>query len=306
MATGRAGETGSAILRGVRSWDPDLVRRIVVTVVVIGATLGTVNAAGAFGGQDIRETPIGTFDPGATLLSVAAPAPYLWPVIGVGLLAYTTHQWLPSQRRSPRHRGLGWIVVAALLVTLGWVLAVQQAMPTASLAMIGVLVVLLLGSLRWLNHYPAQTRTEGRLVDAPLGLFLGWAGVTFAVHTAAVLTVRDVDWLGWGAQRWALIAVVLLTLAAMAVCMTDRGRIAVAVAVVWGLACMVPERLIGDLQSNPVAFAAGLGAFVLIISAGSRRHRVDHAYRRELRARQMATVAPIDFHDDGEPAETRL
>ena len=293
------------MVRQVGSWDPDLVRRIAVTVVVLGAGLGVASTAGAFGGPDIRGTSLGTFDPAATLISPAAPAHYLWLLIGVGLLGYTAHQWLPSQRRSPRHRGLGWLVATATLVTAVWALTVQRNLATASIVTIVLLLAILVGSLRWLNRYPAQTRSEGALVDVPLGLFLGWTGVTAAVQIAAVLTTQGVDWMGWGAQRWALGGVVLLTLAAMAVCMTDRGRIAVALAVVWGLACVVPVRLFGDLQSTPVAFAAGLGLFLLIISAGSRRHRVDHAYRRELRARQMATVAPIDFYDDGEPAEVR-
>lgn len=305
-AARRATQGSSMVLQSVRSWDPDLVRRIAVTIVVIGSTLGTANAAGAFGGPDIRETSLGTFDPAATLVSPAFPAPYVWLVIAAGLLGYTAHQWLPSQRRSPRHRVLGWLVAGSLLVTLAWVLTLQQASATASLVLIWLLVVLLLGALRWLNRYPVQTRIEAVLVDVPLGLFLGWAGVTAVVHSGAVLTFLDVDWLEWGAQRWALTGVILLILAAMAVCMTDRGRIAVALAVVWGVTLMVPERLLGDLQSAPVAFAAGLGAFLLIISAGSRRHRVDHAYRRELRARQMATVAPIDFYDDGEPAGSQL
>lgn len=290
------------MIRRIGSWDADLVRRIVVTVVTVGATLGTAQVAGAFGGPDLREASLGTFDPAATLVSPAAPAAYVWLLIGAGLIGYTIHQWLPAHHRSPRHRGLGWSVVIAVLLTLGWAVTVQRGMPTMSLVLVFLLLATLLASLRWLNHYPAQTRPEGLLVDIPLGLFLGWAGVTATVHTAAVLTSKGVDWLEFGAQWWALIGVVLLTLAAIAVCMTDRGRIAVALAVVWGLVLIVPERLIGDPQSIPVAFAAGLGAFLLIISAGSRRHRVDHAYRRELRARQMATVAPIDFFDDGEPA----
>ncbi|MHA7275532.1 hypothetical protein ACX80O_03230 [Arthrobacter sp. Hz1] len=304
-AARRVAQSGATVLNRVGPWDPDLVRRIGVTMVVLGAGLGVAGTAGAFGGPDLRDAPLGTFDPGVTLISPAAPAHYLWLVIGVGLLGYTAHQWLPSQRRSPRHRGLGWLVAAAMLVTVAWVVAVQQNQATTSLVMIVLLLAILVGSLRWLNHFPARTHGEGALVDVPVGLFLGWTGVTAAVHTAAVLTTQGVDWLGWGPQRWALIGVVLLTLAAMAVCMTDRGRIAVALAVVWGLACMVPMRLFGEPQSTPVAFAAGLGVFLLLISAGSRRHRVDHAYRRELRARQMATVAPIDFYDDGEPVEAR-
>lgn len=305
VTASRAAAGGSSVIRHIGSWDPDLVRRIVVTVVTIGAVLGTAEVAGAFGGPDLREASLGTFDPAATLVSPAAPAAYAWLLIGVSLIGYTIHQWLPAHQRSPRHRGLGWAVVVALLVTLGWAVAVQRGMPALSLVLIFLLLAMLLASLRWLNHYPAQTRPEGLLVDIPLGLFLGWTGVTATVHTAAVLTTLGVDWLEFGAQRWALIGVILLTLAAMAVCMTDRGRIAVALAVVWGLVLIVPERLLGDPQSIPVAFAAGLGAFLLIISAGSRRHRVDHAYRRELRARQMATVPPIDFFDDGEPATAR-
>ena len=40
------------MIRQIGSWDPDLVRRIVVTLVILGATLGTAHVAGAFGGVD--------------------------------------------------------------------------------------------------------------------------------------------------------------------------------------------------------------------------------------------------------------
>ena len=47
-----------------------------------------------------------------------------------------------------------------------------------------------------------------------------------------------------------------------------------------------------------VAFAAAVAIFLLLITAGSRRHRVDHAYRRWLRAQEDARREPLDLLGD--------
>lgn len=291
-------QTGSRAVSNVRSWRPDQIRRNIVTLTLIGASVGSAAASGVFGGPDIRNSP--ALDPSTSLVAPAAQSIYLWVLIYAGIVGYTVHQWLPSQQRSLRHRGLGWIVVAALLLHLGAIVAVRESRPLVALVLLVVLLAVLSLSLRRLNRYPAATRLEGALVDVPLGLFLGWTGVTVLSQSAVVLTMRGIDWLGLGAVTWALIGIAVLTLAVCVVCSTDRGRMAVALATVWGLLGILAVRLFGDPVSIPVVFATGLGAFFLLITAGSRRHRVDHSNRRALRAEQAVAFPPInlDMGDD--------
>jgi hypothetical protein len=112
---------------------------------------------------------------------------------------------------------------------------------------------------------------------------------------AAAVDRQGADLFGLGAQAWALIAVGAVTVGAAVICMTGRGHVSLALAVAWGLGWILIGRLFGETVSAPVAFAAGLGAFLLLISAGSRRHRVEHHRRRRLRAIQDAGRPPLDL-----------
>lgn len=294
----RTADATGGVVRNVRSWDLDHVRRILVTLAVVACTVWLASIAGLFGefgGQRIPDPTGGVLAPDATLLAPATPASLILLLIYAGLAGYTVHQWLPSQRRSLRHRRLGWTVIAAILLNLAWVLAAQQSLLILSLLILGALLGVLLFALYWLNRYQSATRLEGALVDVPLGLFLGWAILAFPAYTAAVFHALELDWFGLGALTWALIGLAAVTAAGCVICMTDRGRIAVSLAMVWELGWILLERLIGTPASIPVVSAAGLAAFLLLISAGSRRHRVDHSYRRRLRAEQTATLPPIDL-----------
>ncbi len=283
----------------VRSWRVDQIRRNVVTLALIGCLVATASVVGVFGGPDIRDQAI--MAPDRSLVSPGSYSIFLWAPIYLGLIGYTVHQWLPSQQDSPRHRGLGWIVTAAMLLTLGLALSVQSSELALSLVLLGLLLGVLLLSLRWLNHWSAATRLEGTLVDTPLGLFLGWTGFTALTHTAAVLSEQSIDWLGAGGFVWALVGLGVLVIGGCVVCSTDRGRIAVALAIVWGLGFILIERLIGQPMSLPAAAVTALAGFLVLITAGSRRHRIDHSYRRALRARQTAALPPLDLAEDEDP-----
>ncbi|WP_309069909.1 hypothetical protein [Arthrobacter sp.] len=280
----------------VRSWPLDVVRRILVTVVVLGSLAGTAWAAGLFGGTEIWTVDL--FRPDLSLLSPHRYALAIWALIGLGLVGYVVHQWLPGESNSPRHRRLGWVVMAAVLLNFGLALMISAGLYLESLILHGVLLVLLLFSLRWLNRWPAATSTEGSLVDVPLGLFLGWTGFTALSHCAAVLSLNGFSWLWDDDFRWALVGLGIVVVIGSVVCSTDRGRIAVALAVVWGIGWIVVERIIGQPQSLLIAGTAALAAFLLLITSGSRRHRVDHSYRRALRRRQTANLPPLNLDDE--------
>jgi hypothetical protein len=293
--------TSRSAAANVRSWPVDLVRRILVTIVVPGALAGTAWAAGFLGGPEIWTVEL--FRPDLSLLSPNRYALYIWALIGLGLVGYVVHQWLPGEANSPRHRRLGWVVMAAVLLNFGLALVIMAGLYRESLILHGLLLVLLLFSLRWLNHWPAATSVEGSLVDVPLGLFLGWTGFTALSHSAAALSLDGFSWLWDDDFRWALVGLGLTVVIGSVICSTDRGRIAVALAVVWGIGWIVVERVIGQPQSLLIAGIAALAGFLLLITSGSRRHRVDHSYRRALRRRQTANLPPINLEDDDDEYE---
>lgn len=280
----------------VRSWPLDIVRRVLVTVVVLGALAGTAWAAGFFGGTQIWTAEL--LRPDLSLLSPNRYALYIWALIGLGLIGYVVHQWLPAESNSPRHRRLGWVVMAAVLLNFTLALMITSGLYVESLIVHGLMLVLLLFSLRWLNRWPAATSLEGSLVDVPLGLFLGWTGFTALSHTAGALSLNGFSWLWDDDFRWALVGLGIVVVMGSVVCSTDRGRIAVALAVVWGIGWVVVERVVGQPQSLLIAGITALAGFLLLITSGSRRHRVDHSYRRALRRRQTANLPPLNLDDE--------
>ena len=267
----------------VRSWNPDLIRQGVVTLAAAAYLIGPGITAEA------------ASPPGETLLSPAGGTYSVWLLVDAGLAAYALHQWLPSQRRRQRQRRLGWTVSSALVLLIALRLTGEQGPSTLAASVAALLLLILLATLRPLNRYPARSRLEGAAVDVPLGLLLGWVIIETATITAAAATDRGADLFTLGAQTWALIAVAAVTMGAAVICMTGRGHVALAVVVSWGLGGILLARLFGDPQSGPVAYAAGLAVFLLLISSGSRRHRVDHHRRRRLRAIQDAARPPLDL-----------
>ncbi|WP_049829877.1 tryptophan-rich sensory protein [Arthrobacter sp. RIT-PI-e] len=298
-ATGRAVRRGSsAAVRNARTWDPDLVRQCVVTLCAVVCILGSAAGAGAFGGPSIRDAAGGLFAPDATLLAPSSTAFSLWRVIYVGLVAYTAYQWLPSQRTRGRQRALGWPVAASMILNLAWILSAQAGLLVLSLVVILLLFFTLLFIMRTLNAIPERPRAESVCVDIPLGLYLGWVLVAAAANAAALLTDRGVDLFDWHGTTWAILGIVAVLITAAVVCSTDRGRLAVAAATSWGLGWIAVERATGEPGAVNVTFVAALAIFLLVITAGSRRHRGDHAYRRSLRAEEDSRRAPLDVRDE--------
>ncbi|WP_247827896.1 TspO/MBR family protein [Arthrobacter antioxidans] len=292
--TGRVIHRGSsATARHVSSWDRDIVRQVVVTVCAIACILGSAAGVEAFGGPSIRDAAGGLFAPDATLLAPSSTAFSIWSVIYVGLVAYTVFQWLPSQRRTDRQRHLGWTVAASMLLNLAWILSAQADRLTLSLVVIMLLFFALLSAVRTMNDHPNETRLEGALVDTPIGLYLGWVLLAAAANWAAFLTAAGADLFGWSGVAWSILGISAVLVTAAIICSTDRGRLAVAAATSWGLLWIAVERVFGQPFAMNLAFFAVLAIFLLLITAGSRRHRVDHEYRHWLRAQQDARREPV-------------
>lgn len=296
---------GTATIRHIGGWDADVVRQAAVTLCAIACILGSAAGVGAFGGPSIRDAAGGLFSPDATLLAPSSSAFSIWSVIYAGLVAYTVYQWFPSQRRTGRQRRLGWTVAASMLLNLAWILSAQAGGLTVSLIVIMLLFFTLLAAVRTLNSHPTQTRVEGALVDAPIGLYLGWVLLAAGANAAAFFTAGRFDLFEWQGTTWAIVGIAAILLTAAVICSTDRGRLSVAAATSWGLLWIAVERALGEPASLAVALAAALAIFLLLITAGSRRHRVDHAYRRWLRAEEDALREPIDLLGDDDYEDSR-
>ena len=127
---------------------------------------------------------------------------------------------------------------------------------------------------------------------------------TAAANWAAFLTATGADLFGWSGVTWSILGITAVLLTAAIICSTDRGRLAVAAATSWGLLWIAVERALGQPSAMNLAFFAVLAIFLLLITAGSRRHRVDHEYRRWLRAQQDARRDPIHL-SGSDPEDSR-
>ncbi|WP_159617168.1 hypothetical protein [Arthrobacter zhaoguopingii] len=272
----------------VRAWDPDLLRAVLVSLAAVAWLL-------APGGRAWDPFQSGPPLPGPTLLLPAAGALWIRVLIDLALCVYVLYQWLPSQRRKERQRRLGWTLASAFVLLIAIRLSGPEELQTLAAAIVVLLLGVLLTTLATLHRYPAEGRIEGAAVDVPLGLLLGWTIIETAVHAAALADRQGTDLFDLGAQTWALIAVGVVTVGTAVLCSMGRGHLSVALAVVWGLIWLLFDRLFGEPASAPVAFAAGLAVFLLLITAGSRRHRVDHERRRRLRALQDAARPPLNL-----------
>ncbi|GAA1337622.1 hypothetical protein GCM10009611_04190 [Arthrobacter roseus] len=276
----------------------DAWRRWTVTICLLVCIVGSMIGVGVFGGPGIAEAADGAFAPDATLLAPASSAFSIWSVIYIGLIVYTVHQWLPSQRTSKRHRGIGWWVAASMILNCGWILSAQAGWIGFSLVVMGALLTVLIVVLRQMNVYPSFSRLQTWAVDVPFGLYLGWIIVASAGNMATWLSTTGWNLFDWGATVWSVIALtVLLFGGSVAASTGKRGRLSVAIAISWGLAWLIVQRLWGEPTSGLIAFVAGVAMFAVLISAGSQRHRVAHAERLAVRRQwtgQQNTVFVID------------
>lgn len=271
----------------------DLIRRIAVT----GAAVGAAVTAGllartddsADGGIMFTGEKLAGVEPQAvlggagSLLAPAAAAWWLWLPIAAGWLGYALYQWLPRQRANPRHRRLGWLTLAFQFLAFAWLLAVSSGDAGFLLAVAAAQITTGLFAVHSMNRHPVSSRLEGFLTDVPQGLSLAAGVFSFTTALSFILTAEGTDLAGWGGNVWALVGLITVTVGTVAICMTDRGHLSVALASVWALCCVAFERLTGAPDSTAIGAAAAAAAFLILVSAGSRRHQVDHERRREER-----------------------
>ena len=248
----------------------DRLRQGGVTLAEVLCVLGTLAGVGVIG-TPVAQSSGGALAADATLLAPAGPAFVIWTQIYLGLAGFTVWQWLPTQATEPRHRAIGWLAAASMVLNAAWLLVTQQGWLWASVVVMGGLVLTLGLLVRRLEEHPSYGHGETVLVDGTFGVYLGWVTVAACANVTAALVASGVDPGGYAAQLAAV--VVLAAAAGIGVLLARRlgGRWAVAVAMAWGFAWIAWGRFTDEPGSAVVGLAAVVAAVVVLV-ATSRRH----------------------------------
>lgn len=251
----------------------DRLRQVVVTVSEVLCVVGTLVGMGVLGTR-VEESSGGALAADATLLAPAGPAFSIWSVIYLGLAAYVVWQWLPANAVTERTRRTGWLVALSMLLNATWLLVTQQGWIWASVLVIAALMAVLGRILVGLSGRSPRSTAERIVVDGTFGLYTGWVAVATCANVAAALVDSGVEVPG-AAGEW--IGVLVLGVAvAVAALLAHRvgGRIAVAVAMAWGLGWIAVGRLADQPASTVVGVAAAIAALAVIAVTVIGRGRV--------------------------------
>jgi len=259
----------------------DLARQLTVAVSAVAAVVGGFIGSGAAGGTPIQDAAGGALAADATLIAPGSGAFTIWTVIYVGLFSYAVWQFLPAQRTLERHRRVGYLVAASLLLNAVWILSVQFDLLLLSLPVIVALLVVLIVAFRRCLALPPRNALDALITDGTIGLYLGWVIVATAANTAAVLVAAGFD--GWGipAETWAVAVVTAAGLVGIALAIWDRGRIAPTLSLAWGLEWISIARLTDAPPSTVTGIAAVVAAGALVFVTAAARFAAEVRRRRE-------------------------
>ena len=259
-------------LTGPTTAPADRLRQVAVTVAELFCVVGTLVGVGVIGTR-VAESAGGALAADATLIAPAGPAFAIWTPIYLGLAGFTVYQWLPTQTAEPRHRAIGWLAAASMVLNAAWLVVTQQDWIWASVVVMAALVATVGLLVRRLQEHPSYGHGETVLVDGTFGLYLGWLAVAACANVTAALVASGVDPGGLVAELAAL--AVIAVAAAVGVLLARRlgGRWAVAVAMAWGLLWIAWGRLAAEPRSVVVALAAMVAAVVVLVAA-ARQHSV--------------------------------
>lgn len=244
--------------------------------VLASAVLGIVGAfigSGAAGGTPMPEVSGGALAADATLIAPGGPAFAIWTPIYAGLLAYAVWQLFPAQKTDARQRRLGYPIALSLLLNAAWILSVQFDLLLLSVPVIVLLLVVLVWTMHGMLDTRAKNRLELVLVDATMGLYLGWVCVATAANVAAVLVAAGFTGFGLSPDAWAVGVIAVAGLVGVFLALYDRGRWAPTLALGWGLAWVAVARLGGEPVSVPAGIAAVVCVAAIIAATAVARMR---------------------------------
>lgn len=251
----------------------DRLRQIVVLVSAILAIVGAFIGSGAAGGTPIAEASGGALSADATLVAPAGPAFAIWSVIYAGLVGYTIWQLLPAQAHAERHRRLGYPIALSLILNAAWILSVQFDLLWASVPIIVLLLLVLIWAFRLTLASRPSNLIDGILTDGTIGLYLGWVTIATVANVAAVLTAAGFTGFGISPDLWGVVLIAAAGVIGVCLALFDRGRLAPAASLCWGIAWVAVGRLFGDLISVPTAITAIVAVAAILLATIAARIR---------------------------------
>ncbi|GAA1938330.1 tryptophan-rich sensory protein [Agromyces allii] len=236
-------------------------------VAVVGSFIGS----GAAGGQRVQDAAGGALAADATLVAPGGGAFSIWSLIYFGLLAYAVWQFLPAQRTDERHRRIGPWIAASLLLNAAWILSIQFDLLWLSVPVIAALLVVLVAAFRIGLALRPKSMTDALVTDGTIGLYLGWVCVATIANVAAVLVAAGFDGFGLPPETWSVALVAVAGLLGMALAVWDRGRIAPALSLSWGLAWIAVARLTDEPSSTVTGIAAIVAVVAVLLTTTAMR-----------------------------------
>jgi hypothetical protein len=202
------------------------------------------------------------------------PANYafaIWGLIYIGLIAFGIYQLQPVQRRSPRLRRCGYLLVLACLAQCVWIyLFLARLFPLSTIAMLGILVPLIVMYQRLGIGQQHVSRQMLWLVDIPISVYLGWISVATIVNVAIAL--YSLNWNGWGlvSPVWTVIVMAVSATIALLMLIQRRDR-AYALVIVWALIAIAIRQ-----ANTPLIVGAGvvLAIALTLLGLGIRSAKI--------------------------------
>ncbi len=201
------------------------------------------------------------------------PAGYvfsIWGLIYIGLIAFAIYQALPSQRKNPRLRAIGWWVALGGLANSAWILLWHfEKFPLTLLAMLTLLATLIVSYIRLDIGRTKVAPSETWAVRVPFSIYLGWITVATVANVTSVLDYLEWDGLGIASEAWMGIA--LAVVLGIAVTMNFRRRdVAYALVILWALAGIAVKHAAVAEVAIPTWITIGFVALTLAAALSLR------------------------------------
>ncbi|MBI3163395.1 MAG: tryptophan-rich sensory protein [Chloroflexi bacterium] len=197
------------------------------------------------------------------------PAGYvfaIWGIIYIGWIAFTIFQSRADQKESPRLRRLGYLFALSGLANAAWLFCWHYNLFGLSVLVMLALLGLLIASYLRLNvNRESVSRAERWSVDIPFGVYLGW------ITVATVANVTDwlylIEWNGFGIapQTWAVIMIAVASTLGLAMSVTRRDAVYLAV-LVWSFAGIAVKQSSEPVIVTSAWIAAALMAGLIVLS----------------------------------------
>ncbi|MBW4042657.1 MAG: tryptophan-rich sensory protein [Acidobacteria bacterium] len=242
----------------------DVVRIVVVAASVVLAVVGSAIGSGAFGGTPIQDAADGALAADATLLAPGTGAFQIWGAVYLGLIAYAAYQAVPSQRTRARHRRIGGLAAASMLLNAAWILSIQFGLLVLSVPIIAALLAVLAALVLRLG--PPASWVDRLLGDGVFGLYLGWVTIATVADVTTVLQQAGFTGLGMPDVLWAVVLLAVAAALGVGLALRTGGRFAAALSLSWGLVWIAIARSIGAPQSSTVSIAAAVAAVVVLLA----------------------------------------